>query len=126
MFIFIRFLICLCCHLCAGWVLNQRTCEGIEDPSSYNVYKLQCTYRGPGIYSFEGPSSVKQITMDRLTSESHIRIISSTVTELLITDGTIDDCNYIMVPPTVTVKIGKEICVSSTVAVKHSVSIYNK
>lgn len=75
--------------------INGRTCTPLTNPNTFKVYELECTYEG-GVYTFEG-SSVRMLTMDRLTQGSHLRVLTP-VAEIKITMGSLEVCNYMSAP----------------------------
>ncbi|CAC5381017.1 unnamed protein product [Mytilus coruscus] len=89
--------------------MNTRTCQTVEDPSTYSVVELNCLYEGKGRYLFEGPSSIRRVTIDRLTEESII-IILGDLHEFFVLTGKPDLCSLISVPKSTIVKIGSAYC----------------
>ncbi|CAC5368617.1 unnamed protein product [Mytilus coruscus] len=89
--------------------MNTRTCQTVEDPSTYSVVELNCLYEGKGDTLFEGPSSIRRVTIDRLTEESII-IILGDLHEFFVLTGKPDLCSLISVPKSTIVKIGSAYC----------------
>lgn len=56
------------------FLLSPSNCEGVENPSTFEIVELNCNYRGPGIYVFRESRTIMKVTMDRLTEEAHVRI----------------------------------------------------
>ena len=112
-----------------AFMINSGTCSGIEDPTTYVLYpldchyhvlyqldchvlyQLDCHYQGPGLYKFQGHKSVKNLTLDSLTEEAHIRIHSESLEMLHVLSGNSTLCSYITAPTSVKVIIGEDICV---------------
>lgn len=94
-----------------AFMINSGTCSGIEDPTTYVLYPLDCHYQGPGLYKFQGHKSVKNLTLDSLTEEAHIRIHSESLEMLHVLSGNSTLCSYITAPTSVKVIIGEDICV---------------
>ena len=111
-------------NLTHGFMINSRTCSGIEDTTTYELYQLDCHYRGPGLYKFQGHKTVKKLTFDRLTEEAHIRIHSESLEMLHILSGNSTLCSYITAPTSVKVIIGEDICVHVCIFTVYFLYIY--
>ena len=108
----IIWMLCQCIYITNAYDMNARTCQTVEDPSTYSVVELICSYEGKGRYVFEGPSSVRRVTIDRLTEES-IFIIKGDLHEFVVQTGKLDLCSLISVPKSTIVRIGSAYCVST-------------
>ncbi|VDI07791.1 Hypothetical predicted protein [Mytilus galloprovincialis] len=89
--------------------MNARTCQTVEDPSTYSLVELNCLYEGKGRYMFEGPSSLRRVTIARFTEESNI-IILRDLYELVVLTGKSGLCRVISSPKSTIVKIGSAYC----------------
>jgi len=101
-----------CLSLCGGVVLNSKSSETVEDPNTFDVYELDCRYQGAGVYTFEGPDTIQILSIDRLTTESHLRPLVK-LNEIRVKTGTLELCNYITVPATTKFTVEGELCVCS-------------
>lgn len=94
--------------------LNRNTCKLIENPITYEPIQLNCLYRGPGLYKFEGQSQIQKVTFDRVSSEAHVLILTdklSKLKEFEIITGSIEQCDLVSAPANVQVKVGRTLCV---------------
>ncbi|XP_052097338.1 uncharacterized protein LOC127732314 [Mytilus californianus] len=113
--------------VCNGQVhdLNIRKCRSVVD-ESYEVVELQCLYEGEGSYIFNGPTSVKKITLDRLAGSSTLMTFGQQLEKVAIKTCTIDNCcQAISATPSTEVQIADKVCsledlVSSTGVVETS------
>jgi len=99
-----------CAYSDCRMVLDSKTCQFVENPITFTIYRLDCTYQGPGLYEFLGPDTIKIVTMDRLTEDSHFRTHEQ-LQEIKIYHGTVQQCRYITAPASVKITIGGELCV---------------
>ena len=112
-----RIIVFLVLFMCATSVscekkLNVKTCAIRETPS-FIIYEMDCTFEGSDTYTYEGPSSVHTLTMDRLTVDSILVIPSmTTLSKVTIENGDAILCTYVKAPAHVTVYIGSLLCVS--------------
>lgn len=97
----------------SGYELNEKTCETVENPLSFQIYKLICSYKGPGLYELTGPKSLRVIKMDRFTAQSHLRVEVQRLEELIIDEA--GQCKYITAPTTVNVFVGGRQCVCTII-----------
>ena len=104
----------LCIAFVSAFYINQRTCLTEENLLTFEIVELVCSYRGPGLYVYDGPSTVQKLKFDRMTTEGHIRIPKNAVQleEIQIMKGTEETCETVSSPPHVTVKVGDKVCVS--------------
>ena len=71
------------------FIMSSRTCLKQEMPLSHKIYQLYCRYRRPGVYIYEGPTTVKTLIIDRLTEEAHVVVNGlTTLKEVKILTGT--------------------------------------
>ena len=84
----------------------------MENPITFEVYQLQCYYKGPGLYQLTGPKSLQVIKMDRLTAQSHLRVEVERLKEINIDEK---QCRYITAPTTVMVFVGGKQCVCTII-----------
>ncbi|VDI19525.1 Hypothetical predicted protein [Mytilus galloprovincialis] len=70
-------------------MLNDKTCDVREDPISYIPNEYNCKFLGAGLYIFEegSPSTVRKLTMDRLTDLSFLNIPQGTGLEMWANKG---------------------------------------
>jgi hypothetical protein len=62
--------------------MNIRTCDTKKNPSTFEIYELDCIYRGPCVYMYyEGPNTVHTLTIDRITEEAHVRVQQCNISE---------------------------------------------
>lgn len=107
----------LCCFVVfvkgSTFSINQHTCTTRENRITFVIETLVCSYRGPGLYVYDGPTSVKRIEFDRMTAQSHVRIPTKyeNIKEIEIMMGP-TSCEIFSSPPHVTVKIEGIPCVS--------------
>lgn len=93
-------------------LLNHNTCEGVENPSTFEIVQINCQYKGPGIYVFHGLKTIKKVTMNRLTEEVHVRIEEgSSLEEFMILTGPMSYCYLLTAPASVLVMIQQTPCV---------------
>jgi len=80
---------------------------------------LKYTYQGPGLYIYKGPRSAETLTIDRLSSESHLRVSSCGLTQLIVEDGDFNTCELITAPACVKIFVAGTPCVNvSTFIIK--------
>jgi len=102
-----------------GIILNQNTCNIVENPLTYEVKELKCTYQGPGVYIYQGPRNVETLIIDRLSTETHVRISSCSLNKLLVEDGDFSTCQFITAPACVEIFVAGTPCVNvSTFKIK--------
>lgn len=67
-------LVIMCLVIHCTKILNEKTCETREIPSTFAVYEMECKFEGSRWYKYEGRSSVHLLseTYNRfLTGDSH-------------------------------------------------------
>ncbi|CAC5368954.1 unnamed protein product [Mytilus coruscus] len=92
--------------------MSPKTC--VENPQTYEVYQLECRYSGSGVYSFDGPATVKKNNNRQNDREAHIRIApeNDNLEEIDILSGSMSVCAF--VSTTAVVKVDDRICMGCT------------
>lgn len=93
----------ICFAFASTLYVNQHTCLAKENPITFRIEELDCKYRGPGVYMYNGSGSVFKLQFDRMTNEGHIRIpLESHLKQVEIMEGTLEACNMVSAPTHVT------------------------
>ncbi|CAC5381024.1 unnamed protein product [Mytilus coruscus] len=95
-------------------LLNDKTCEVREDPTTYDQIEFDCKFQGAGLYVFEGRSSstVEKLSMDRLTPLSFLNIPQGTGLQMV--DLAERSCDQIKAPVNVDIWVAGKPCVEAT------------
>lgn len=82
--------------------LNDKTCEASENPLTYEIRRLDCLFKGSGMYEFDSSkmNTVETLTMKRLAT-SFLSVVpghDSKLNTILIESGSMKICNFIKAP----------------------------